>query len=231
MKLTPKHLTTSALVAASLFASAGAMASVVYLPAENSLIQGAGLGAVNTVLTLGSPGSSSTETGAVFAAGAGFSTSGDVFTGASQVGLPSLAALGITSASALRIILNAVEPSGDSITVSNLGLSFFDASGLNLHTFSLAAPLTLPSTLTGIGNAGFVFGLDAAQAAQAATYIGTSSTPFANIRVGLSATLNNATGGHETFFVATSPIPEPQTYALILAGLAGIGFMVRRRLS
>ncbi len=33
---------------------------------------------------------------------------------------------------------------------------------------------------------------------------------------------------HQDFLVA-SPVPEPSTYALILAGLAGVGFVARRR--
>ena len=53
-------------------------------------------------------------------------------------------------------------------------------------------------------------------------------------RVGLAATANNATGGFETFFVANSastvtPVPEPQTYALMLAGLGAVGLLVQRR--
>lgn len=45
---------------------------------------------------------------------------------------------------------------------------------------------------------------------------------------------NNFGGTQFTQFIAlsvTSPIPEPQTYALLLAGLIGIGFVVRRRLT
>jgi hypothetical protein len=29
--------------------------------------------------------------------------------------------------------------------------------------------------------------------------------------------------------ISTAPVPEPETYALMLAGLAGVGFMARRR--
>jgi len=235
MPLKKSRLLAAALGAAAMFAASGAGANLVYLPADNTLFQGSGLGAVNTVLTLTSPGSSSSETGAVFAVGAGLDTSGDALEGSSQFGLPSLGALGVTSTSDLRLILNATEPAGNSITVSALMLSFYDGLGATLASFSLASPVTLASTMTGIGQAGFVFGLDAAQAATATTLLGASTTTFANVRVGLAATLTDATGGPDTFFAGNAAqvaaIPEPSTYALMLAGLACIGFTVRRRMS
>ncbi len=219
----------SAVVAGACLSAMAAHADLVYLPDENALYQGSGLGAVDTVLTLRSPGNSSTESGAVFANGTGFSTSGDAATGSSQVALPTLGSLNIADTSLLRIVLNANEPSGNSITVQNLGLTFYDAVGAASMTFGLAAPVVIASTLTGIGTAGFVFGLDAAQAAAAASFMAGSSTSFADFRVGLAATLTDATGGPDTFFIATAPIPEPETYALLLAGLGVVGFVARRR--
>jgi hypothetical protein len=187
------------------------------------------LGAVDTVLTLNSPGNSSTETGAVFANGTGFATSGNALTDASQVSLPTLGSLSIGDTSLLRIVLNANEPGGNSITVGNLGLTFYDAVGASSMTFGLAAPVAIASTLTGIGKSGFVFGLDAAQAAAAASFIAASGTSFADFRVGLAATLTDATGGPDSFFITAAPIPEPETYALLLAGLGVVGFVARRR--
>jgi hypothetical protein len=38
-------------------------------------------------------------------------------------------------------------------------------------------------------------------------------------------------GGSESFMVSTAPVPEPGTYALMLAGLGAVGFIARRRRS
>ena len=198
MQLKRMRLLATGIGAAAMLAAAGANANLLYLPADNSLFPGSGLGAVNTVLTLSSPGATTTETGSVFAVGTGFDANGDALEGTSQVGLPTLGALGITNIGNLRIILNATEPAGNSITVSSLALSFYDVAGATLGTFSLAAPVTFASTLTGIGQAGFTFGFDAAQAAAASSLLGAD---LANVRIGLAATLSNATGGPDTFFV------------------------------
>jgi hypothetical protein len=192
---------------------------------------GTGLGAVNTVLTLLSPGSSSDEIGAVrrLPGDDGDVITGDALTGASQTQTLSLAALGINSASDLRVVFNAVEPGNadaNGITLNDLRLSIFSPDGTELfNSGSLIAPIDFAETFTGVGNAGFVFALDAAQAtaAQALAF----GANFGDNLVGLYANLSDATGGPETFFVAS--IPEPQTYALMLAGLGVVGFMAARR--
>lgn len=224
-------LQTAALAAALALPSA-ASANLVYLEGVN--LGGTGLGTVTTVLTLQGQGSGSNESGAVFAVGAGLGTSGDALTGESQVGLPSLSSLGLTDAADLRIVFNANEPASNSITLSSLVLTFFDPAGGAAISFNTAEPVVFASTNPGIGNSGFVFGLDAQQAAQANTFLAAATSPIGSYRIGLSAQLGDATGGPETFFVANAQgiapaIPEPQTYALMLAGLAAVGVAARRR--
>ena len=200
---------------------------------------GTGLGTVETVLTLSSPGSSSSETGCVRPTGSGSTTDGcgfldaNVMTGAGQIGTPTLGTIGATSASDLRIVFNASEPAADNITLNNLVLTIYDSTGTQvLFTSGPSGPFVFPTTFSGTGNSGFLFGLDATQAAQAqAAAFGTG---FANNRIGLGASLSNATGGLETFSVAaatqTVPVPDGGSAAILfgmgLLALAG----VRRRL-
>lgn len=207
---------------------------------------GTGLGAVNTVLTLTSPGNSTVESGCVgFVGGTtvigsgactGGATGGNELTGASQTQVRLLSEAGVTSLANLRVILNATEPAGNSITVNNLALQLYSPTGTLLFTsgaFS-QAPLTFPETFPGIGNAGFGFQLDNSQLAAAVAAVGNQT--LGNVRVGLSATLSNATGGPETFFIASAgtgggpenTIPEPSTYAMLAGGLISLGLLRKR---
>jgi PEP-CTERM motif len=227
-----------------LAAAAAAVAALGAAPAHAMLVlqseeifSGTGLGNVSTVLTLQGQGDATFEQGSVSYDGSADVLSGNALSGASQTMTRTIDEVGLTSAADLRIVFNAQEPgNGDnSILLTNLSLSIFSPTGdLLFNSGSLTdAPINFANTFTGTGNSGFVFALDAEQAAeaQAAGFSG----DYGNNRIGLFASLSNATGGPETFFVGnaagsvTPPIPEPETYALMLAGLGVVGFVARRR--
>jgi len=202
------------------FAALSAHATLVEANAFKVDMTGTGLGAVDTILTIQSPENMTTETGSVFANGAGENTSGDTqaitqlrtFTG---------------PASNLRIVFNPSEPQNDQdgITLQNLILTAFDAGGTARFTSDTFTPVALTATDAGTGNSGFVFKLDDPHAAA----LDSAISAFGATRIGLSATANDATGGHETFFLMA--VPEPSTWAMLVAGAIGVAGMVRRRLS
>jgi hypothetical protein len=219
-------------VAAALGFASSANASLIQVGADT--FQGVGLGSVNTILTMTSPGATSTETASVGLNASGVQViTGDAQTGASQTQVRSLSTLGVTSAANLRVVFNASEPGGDSINLNNLVLNIFSPTGTVLFTSGAFSPVAFPSSNPGVGNAGFVFALDGTQAAAAQT--AAFGAGFGTNLVGLSASASNATGGLETFFVAQAPgqpptaIPEPETYAMLLSGLGLLGFIATRR--
>lgn len=206
-----------------LLSSAAAVAMVLAAGNANATLQplgqvdltGTGLGNVNTLLTIQSPGSSTTETGSV--SWNGFSS---VTTGNTQAinNTLSIGTLG-ASASNLLIVFNASEPgnAANSITLTNLVATIYSPKGDALWNSGTFSSVSFPTTETGTGKAGFLFGLDSIQAAQAQSFWSSSN------RLGLTASASDATGGHETFFATTtsvSPVPEPSTYLMLFGGLA-----------
>jgi len=214
-----------------------ASASLIY---QTEIDLGAtGLGNVLTVLTLQD---SPTELGCVRYTASGDALGGACpggFTGGDEKAQSQTRAIssltGITQASDLAIIFNANEPTtANSITLNTLVLTFYTSGGTVINSYTFTGPRVFDGDNGGTGGAGYVFRLDYDQAlnAQALAFTGVS---FGDNRIGLSASISDASGSNETFFIARmsnpdlNPVPEPVTFLTMGAGLLGIALYLRRR--
>ena len=226
----------STLAAVAVLLAAPAAAPAAFMVAIGpSTISGTGIGAVNTILTLRSPGNSTTATGAVsFNAVTMMDViTGDASNGSAQTKTITETALAVAfpgfafSTNNLLLVLNVNEPSNVSqptVTVLGLTATFYNAAGAVVDTAALTpVPQTLAQTSPGVGQSG-----------QGLLITGINPTA---VRVGLAASIGTATGGLETFFVGDGgkkiqAVPVPATALAVAAALPllGLGGRFRRRL-
>jgi hypothetical protein len=216
--------------------SSPAQASLVFLGLAPG--NGAGIGTTNAILTIQN---TPTESGCVSwngttsVIGSGCPTigivpaipGGDEGTSANQTQTQTITSTGVRSGSTLTVILNANEPSGNSITVNNLSLTIYDSltGAVRFNSGNLfGAPITIADTNQGNGNLGFAFQLDPIQAAAANPWI-TCPSCGAN-RIGLAAQLSASAGSQEVFSVIDLA-PEPYTLLTLVGGLIAIGLLRR----
>lgn len=216
-----KLLTVAGSIALA-FAATSANATLEFLGPVD--LTGTGLGAVNTILTITSPANSTTESGSVTWNGSTDVTSGDTLAINHTL---TITDLGAATAADFRVVFNPSEPGNDTngITLTNLVATIYSPTGTALwNSGNLPSPIVFSSTDLGTGKSGFLFGLDAPQAAAAQAFWDGAN------HIGLLGSATDATGGVETFFGMAAAVPEPSTYAMMAAGLVLLGFIGKRRM-
>jgi hypothetical protein len=228
----------AAALAIGLAAATPARAALVLL--DQTTLQGQGVGAVTTLLTLQSPGNSSIETGGVLFDG---STFGDAKTGASQSSTFTFASLGISSASQMALIVNLSEPGSEnppSVTTAlsplatnadlanAITLNVYSAAGVLLQQHTTAVGQALNQLQGGVGGSGLVFGLTPAEQAQLDATI--AANPGQEV-FAVAATFANAQGGVDVIQagVFASAIPEASSWMMMMLGFLGVGLVAYRR--
>lgn len=219
------------IVAIGLLASTlSAQASLVDLGLSGDSGQGSGATPFN-LITLQKDG---TEQGTTSWVGGAFSSSGDLQNPVgdnSKHSAPQLGALGWDKASEVLVLFNGNDGGGKnaSITLDTITLTFFNSAGVSVGSVTNAGAINYANAQPGQGSAGYLIGSDQAGLAALQVILDAAGQ---NGHVGIFAKLTDANGGAETFTAvpgAVGAVPEPSTWAMMILGFAGVGFMAYRR--
>ncbi|MCE5309749.1 MAG: PEP-CTERM sorting domain-containing protein [Acidobacteriales bacterium] len=205
-------------------------------------LNGQGFGKILEILTLHMDttesgkvvwtGSADAITGCLLGGGAAADCVGPTDTGAdpSKTATRTFSEIGWLGAEDIRIILDANQTGvNPTVDLHTLIMRFYAPDGTQLggDVFHIAAPMDITEA-QGQGNAGFVFKLTPGQVALAnAAAFGVNYDP--NNRVGLEAIIGDVNDGADTFYAFDANIvPEPAAYLVLLAGLSGVVYLVKR---
>jgi len=227
------------IAAGALAFSSGAQANLVLVggtPANSFAdFTAQGFGAAPRQLTLQTTG---IETGGVTGTGA---LTGDAVSGANKSGTTTISAAGWTSGANVAIGFNTDQVGQTGITLNNLTATIWDSTGTSVvGTFSTAGTINFSAAdlamQQGNGAAVFEFVLDAAQQT-AFNLLNPSGSDIISLSASLgcagtpSATCQPSNDGPDSFTVlhSVAPIPETSTWAMLILGFVGVGFMAYRR--
>jgi hypothetical protein len=227
------------LCSAAMLLAAWVPANAHLIALDDPLLTGQGFGNTLNLLTLQNPPGTTTEsgqvapsaTGTVTATGTGLVSPID----GTKYSVPTLSQLGWNSAADVKVLLNAAEPgNATGVTIDQLTLSFYNGT-TPIASISNQGPLSLSSTVTGVGGAGWLIGVSPDEYPLLAAVFGANP---ANIRLGISSSLSDVAAGPDTFSavvggtvsaVPLSAVPLPPAALLFGGGLAGLGALKLKR--
>ena len=139
-----------------------------------------------------------------------------------------LRSLGFQVRSQLGLILNLNEPPNDAAaTVNLISLNVYSQAGSFLQSFTTGQSYNVTQVANGLGGSGIVFKLDTTQAGQLDTL---RNATTGTERFTVNASLSNVSGGPDAIQAGIlTAVPEPSTWAMMIADFFGVGFLAYRR--